>query len=169
VNRMSMINTVICFSSKMAKLLKDLHGDAAKFYDAIANWYPERVAVAKKWGKRRPHVTAGAYTVMDKERGNLDKMDVAGTAAGGKLTPPEHDGGPFKDVTCEVKNAIHASVPVPVKVKPYPQNFAQFLETAKKRYPHEDWTVRSRFDWSDVHRALVTTRKQIVDYTKKGR
>merc|ERR1719265_553173 len=81
---------------------------------------------------------------------------------------PEHDGIVVRGVTSVINDAIHASVTVPVTVKPYPQNMVQLIEVAKQRYPHEDWSVKSRFEWNDVNRATTITREQIENFGKKN-
>ena len=47
----------------------------------------------------------------------------------------------------------------PLEVKPYASDFSQWLQKVIHRYPHEAWTVLSKFPWSSVRASWRSARE----------
>jgi len=131
-----------------------------------ARRHPEDVAVAKSWKKKRPQVTAFAYRLCHLER---LKLDIMVTASDGAAMCPEFDGlvlfmedlGALQQAVVRVEKSVAGLRKL--KVKPYAQSFQQWLANAVKRYPNEEWTVKSKFPWKDLKVSWIFVRRWLEE------
>jgi hypothetical protein len=92
---------------------------------------------------------------------------------------PEHDGLVVETSPgnlLELDAAIRASTTRPLSVKPYPQTMPALLKVAAERYPEDDWSIKSQFEWMRVRKArlncfeaLAAVRRSKVKGKGKGK
>ena len=134
-----------------------------KYYDLVAEKYPERVEIARSWGKSRPHVTVGAYLFMDRERRVTDRMLAA--IGNDNFVSIEADGVVPMKRAGDVAPKITAAAGTPIAEKLYPQNFAEWVAFAKKRHPELMWTKCSRIAWREFQASYRNTLKAVTRTT----
>ena len=140
----------VAFQGRLAADMPDaivrLDRQIKAFYSMVGTRYPEKVAIAESWGKKRPCITVGAYLLMDVERTRLDTMCAC---VGSAMISPEADGLVTFDASDTQLQALKNSG-VDITRKHYPQDIAEVLAYAKKRYPLYDFVSRSKYDWRRV-------------------
>ena len=134
------------FALKPLQVLAELDDAVKRFYVIVEKKFPDKVAIAARWGKKRPVISTGAYLLMDCERAKLDKMM---DSAADSVMSPEADGMVTFDATTEQIHAVSTG-PVDVARKLYPQSFDDVLRFAKTRYPGINWNEKSKYDSNDI-------------------
>ncbi len=139
--------------------LQELHHEIAKVIEKYARLNKRDVQVAKEYRKPRPTVTAFSDGLCHLERLGMDKMM---TAAGPAGMCPEYDGlilwtDYYGTGLAEVARKVKDAAGRPLSLKPYPKTVQEWLQMAKEKYPYDDWSASSRFQWAAVRKSWTLT------------